>query len=279
MSDPTHSSSPADSEMPAVLTIAASETDGTTGIQADLKTFCALDAFGTSAITCIATQHPDGSRGMQPLAPDLVRAQIKAICDRFPVRVAKTGLLPTAALVRQVANDDLREGIPVLVVDPIIFAMDGTRLLDDEAVEALRDELLPHARVATPNLREAELLGGRAITSVADMRAVARELCERLDVGVVIKGGQLPGPLVVDVLYDEGEEFLFEAPRIAGTESHGAGCAFSAALAAFLAHRELLCDAVGKAKEFVRQSLLQARPVGDHRPLNFFWDEPLSTDT
>jgi hydroxymethylpyrimidine kinase/phosphomethylpyrimidine kinase len=259
------------SQVPVALTIAGSDSGGGAGIQADIKTFAALGVFGTSAITCVTAQNPLSVAGIQLIDPDMVDRQIKAVCDGFPVAAAKTGMLYSSQIIRIVAADDVRQGIPILVVDPVMVAESGARLLKADAVDTLCAELLPQARAITPNLHEAEILCGHAITSLDEMRAAAVEIGDRFDVACVVKGGHLPGDEVVDVLYDEGEEHLFKAARIHAKQSHGAGCVFSAAITAYLAKGDLLKDAVGKAKEFVCQALLNAQTVGHHRPLGLFW--------
>lgn len=260
-----------DKEPPVVLTIAGSDSGGGAGIQADIKTFSALDVFGASALTCVTAQHPGGVTGITAIDPEMVLKQIKAVCDHFPVRVAKTGMLYSAELVRVVADEDLREGIPVLVVDPVMVAASGARLLQADAIDALKKDLLPQARVVTPNLHEAEILCGHSISSMEELREAAREIGDHFDVACVAKGGHLGGDEVIDVLYDEGEEYVFSAPRVDTTHNHGAGCAFSAALTAYLARRELMRDAVEKAKNYVYQALAQSVAVGPHYPLRFGW--------
>lgn len=262
--------------VPIALTIAGSDSGGGAGIQADLKTFAALGVFGASAITCVTAQNPIGVTAIHPIPPDIVVQQIKAVCDQFPVRVAKTGMLYSAEIIRAVAMEDIREGIAVLVVDPVMVANSGARLLLADAIDALRDELLPMARIVTPNLHEAEILCGMTISSVEDLRQAARLIGNRFDVACVAKGGALPGDSVVDVLYDEGDEHIFTAPRVQTSETHGAGCAFSAALTAYLARGELLRDAVAAAKAYVGHALRAADEVGRHHPLNLFWSEESS---
>ncbi len=259
-------------DRPVVLTIAGSDSGGGAGIQADLKTFSALGTFGTSAITCITAQNPRAVTAIQPLEPDLVDKQIKAVCEAFPVAAAKTGMLYSAAIIRVVAADDVRQGIPILVVDPVMVSASGARLLKEDAIDALCKELLPQARVVTPNLLEAEILCGHPIRNADELRAAAAEIGDRFDVACVVKGGHLPGDEIVDVLYDEGEEFVFAAPRVQAPESHGAGCAFSAAVTALLGRGELLSDAVARAKDYVGHALRCADITGNHRPLNFSWN-------
>jgi hydroxymethylpyrimidine/phosphomethylpyrimidine kinase len=260
------------SECPVVLTIAGSDSGGGAGIQADLKTFSALGVFGTSAITCLTAQSPRGVQGIQAVDAAFVAQQIRAVCEAFPVSVAKTGMLYSADVIRAVAAEDIREGISVLVVDPVMVSATGDKLLKDDAIEVLCSELLPHARVVTPNLHEAQILCGHPITSIDQLRAAAQEIGDRFDVACVVKGAHLEGDEVHDILYDEGEEFIFAGPRVPVKETHGAGCAFSAALAAHLAQGALLSDAVHLAKNFVRRALESAVITGSHRPLNFYWN-------
>lgn len=256
-------------DWPVVLSIAGSDSGGGAGIQADIKTFSELNTFGTTALTCVTAQNPDGVDGVQAIEVDLILKQIRAVCDHFPVGAAKTGMLYSAEIVRLVAAEDIREGIPILVVDPVMVAASGARLLQADAIHAIKNDLLPQARVVTPNLHEAEILCGHAISSIDELRAAAREIGDQFDVACVAKGGHLGGDDVVDVLYDEGEEHVFHAPRVPARQTHGAGCTFSAALTAYLARKELMHEAVRKAKIFVHNALAHALTVGRHQPLNF----------
>ena len=269
----TTNSDHAKQEWPVVLSIAGSDSGGGAGIQADIKTFTELRTFGTTAITCVTAQNPDGVAGVQVVEADLIHKQIKSVCDRFPVAVAKTGMLFSTQIVRMVAADDIREGIPILVVDPVMVAASGARLLQADAIEAVKDYLLPQARVVTPNLHEAEILCGHSISNVDELRQAAREIGDRFDVACVAKGGHLDGDEIVDILYDEGEEHIFTAPRIKTAQTHGAGCTFSAALTSYLARKELMKDAVAKAKTFVYNALEHALTVGRYQPLHFRWSE------
>lgn len=260
-------------KVPIALTIAGSSSAGGTGIQADLKTFSALGVYGASAITCVNAQNPDGVQEIYPLPADIVTKQIHAVCTTFPVKVAKTGMLYSSEIIRAVVAEDLSEGIAVLVVDPVMVNNSGDRLLQADAVETLCKELMPVARIVTPNLHEAEILCGSSISSVEELRTAAREIGQRYDVACVAKGGHLTSDEVVDVLYDEGEEQVFSSPRVHAVSTHGAGSAFSAALTAYLGQGELLCDAVAAAKAYVAHALRSANDVGNHRSLNFFWRE------
>jgi hydroxymethylpyrimidine/phosphomethylpyrimidine kinase len=255
---------------PVVLTIAGSDSGGGAGIQADLKTFSALNVYGTSAITCITAQNPMRVDGIAAIDPDMVTKQIQLICEAFPVSAAKTGMLYSAEIIRAVAAADISQGIPILVVDPVMVAASGARLLQADAIDAICEELLPQARVITPNLHEAEILVGHSISSVDELRKAAHLIGDKFDVACVAKGGNLGGSEVFDVLYDEGEEHIFKGPRVRVIQSHGAGCAFSAALTAYLAQGFLITEATEKAKQYVSDALANAVAVGDQHPLNFF---------
>ncbi len=263
-------------ELRVALTIGGSDSGGGAGIQADLKTFSTFGVFGASAVTCVTAQNPDEVRDIAPLSPETVDQQIRAVCDSFPVAAAKTGMLYSAEIIRVVAHEDINEGIPVLVVDPVMVAASGVRLLQSDAIDAMCEELLPKARIVTPNLHEAEILCGHSISSAEELRSAAREIGQRFDVACVVKGGHLAGDEVIDVLYDEGEELVLSSQRVAAPQTHGAGCAFSAALTAMLAKGELLRTAVARAKEFVCLALESAHTVGHHHPLNFFCGEDLA---
>ncbi|MFH0878813.1 MAG: bifunctional hydroxymethylpyrimidine kinase/phosphomethylpyrimidine kinase [Lentisphaerota bacterium] len=257
------------STCPAVLTIGGSDSSGGAGIQADLKTFQSLRVFGASALTCLTAQNPGGVYNITAVSADMVAQQIRAVCDAFPIAAAKTGMLFSTEIIKAVAAADVRQGIPVLVVDPVMVSASGSCLLQEEAVDTLCAELLPQARLLTPNIHEAEILCGHRIGSVDEMKAAAHEIGDRFDTACVIKGGHLHGDEVIDFLYDEGEEYVFSGPRFKGVETHGAGCAFSAAIVGYLAHGDLLSDAVGKARQYVSRALQGARRVGHFHPLEF----------
>ena len=266
---------PNPSAIPVALSISGSDSGGGAGIQADLKAFSALGSFGTSVVTCVTAQNPAGISAMQPVDPRTVKEQIRKVCEAFPVAAAKAGMLYSADIIRAVAGADVEFGIPVLVVDPVMVTSSGARLLLPDAVDVLCSELLPAARIVTPNLHEAEIILGRSIATLDELRAAAREIGERFDVACVAKGGHLGGDTVTDVLFDEGEETLFTGPRIAVPQLHGCGCAFSAALTAHLARGCLLPDAVRDAKDYVVGALEHALHIGNQRPLHFFWNASL----
>jgi hydroxymethylpyrimidine/phosphomethylpyrimidine kinase len=249
---------------PVVMTIAGSDSGGGAGIQADLRTFAELNVFGTSAITCITAQNPDGISGIQPVSPRMISLQIKSICEGFSVAAAKIGMLYSAPIIRAVANmiDEYR--IAPLVIDPVMVATSGRRLLQNNAVGVLCEKLLPKATVITPNVNEAQLLWGHPILSLDDMHAAARALGERFGNACVIKGGHLGARRgqrsevrsqkaeVVDVLYWKNKTYELRGTRIRVTRTHGTGCVFSAALTAFLARGESLVSATEMAQEHVR---------------------------
>src|SRR5687768_15440091 len=197
---------PADLSMRIALTIAGSDSGGGAGIQADLKTFAAHGVYGTSAITAVTAQNTLGVNGFEALSADLVTAQIEAVVSDIGARAAKTGMLPNAAIVEAVAAAIADLDIPLVVVDPVMIAKSGDALVDDEAVGALKAELLRRAFTVTPNIPEAEVLSGISIGGDADRREAARRIHALGPATVIIKGGHLPDPLIRDLLYD-GHEF------------------------------------------------------------------------
>jgi hydroxymethylpyrimidine/phosphomethylpyrimidine kinase len=256
------------------LTIAGSDSGGGAGIQADLKTFAAVGVHGTSAITCLTAQNPDGVRGIQAASPRLVREQIEAVLEGLPPQAAKTGMLYSRPVIAAVAAC-LRAAprLPV-VVDPVMVATSGARLLQPAAIKALRDTLLPRATLVTPNLDEAELLTERRLTCVEDLRAAARWLHGRYGCAALVKGGHLRDSReAVDVFFDGETELLLRAPFVRGVSTHGTGCTYSAAVTAYLALGCALPQAVSLAKEHVTQAIAQSLRVGRHDVLNPFWEE------
>ena len=256
----------------AALTIAGSDSGGGAGIQADLKTFQALGVYGMSAITAITAQNTVGVLAVQEITPELVAAQIDAVASDIGVDGAKTGMLASAPIIRAVADRVRRWDLaPVLVVDPVMVAKSGDRLLREDAVRALIDELLPLAAVITPNIPEAEMLVGHAITSDDDVRAAAREILALGPRSVVMKGGHRPGD-ATDLFYDGSRELRLEARRIDTRSTHGTGCTFSAAIAARIAQGDALPDAVRAAKAYLTAALEHAMPLGaGHGPVAHEW--------
>lgn len=259
-------------QLPIALTIAGSDSGGGAGIQADLKTFAALGVHGTTAITCLTAQNPKGVTGIQAVRPDMVRAQLAAVFAELPPAAVKTGMLYSAAIIRVVADWFAVPRRPPLVVDPVMVATSGARLLQPDAIRVVREVLLPRATLVTPNLPEAELLVGRRLRSVEDLRVAARELVRRFGGAALIKGGHLRGlRQAVDIFYDGRTELLLEAPRIRGVSTHGTGCTYSAAIAAYLAQGQPLPPAVVAAKEFITGAIVRSQRIGRHGVLNAFW--------
>lgn len=254
--------------VPVALTIAGSDSGGGAGIQADLKTFEAFGVFGTSAITAVTAQNTRGVTAVAVLDPDLIAAQIRAVCEDLAPRAAKTGMLGNAAGVLAVADAIRRTGLAPVVVDPVMVATSGDRLLEEDALEALREALLPLATLVTPNIPEAELLLGRTLRTVDALPEAARELAGLGPMAVLLKGGHLPGPEVVDVAWDGTEHREYRAPRIDTTSTHGTGCTLSAAIAAGLARGDDLWTAIGIGIDYTRRAIAAAPGLGSgHGPL------------
>lgn len=258
--------------MPIALTIAGSDSGGGAGIQADLKTFAALGVYGTSALTAITAQNTIGVTAVQALSADLVTAQIEAVAGDMKIDAVKTGMLANSAIVEAVAAAIQSLDLPSVVVDPVMIAKSGDRLFDEEALAALRSELLPRARVVTPNVPEAEVIAAMRITSLDDAREAARRIHKLGAASVVIKGGHLPGDEAIDLLFDGRTFAEYRTPRIDTRNTHGTGCTFASAIAAYLALGHTLPEAVGKAKEYVTGAIRHGLPIGQgHGPLNHFW--------
>ena len=258
--------------VPIAMTIAGSDSGGGAGIQADLKTFGAFGVYGTSAITAITAQNTQAVTAVHVLPPEMVAAQIDALMADIGADVAKTGMLANAAIIEMVAAKLDEHGLRRIVVDPVMVAKSGDKLLEEAAIEALKSHLLPLATVLTPNLPEAEVLVGQKLTSDEDLRDACRELYRLGAQHVVLKGGHREGPEVVDLFYN-GESFIpLALPRVDTTSTHGTGCTFASAIAASLAFGLDVATSVIRAKEYLTEALRQAYPVGHgHGPVNHFW--------
>jgi hydroxymethylpyrimidine/phosphomethylpyrimidine kinase len=256
--------------MQVALTIAGSDSGGGAGIQADLRTFAAHRVHGTSAITAVTAQNSVAVTAWTPLDPGLVRAQIEAVATDMPVAATKTGMLATAAIIDAVAA--AAEGLHLgpLVVDPVMVAKSGDRLLDPAAERAYVERLLPRAALITPNLLEASaLLGGRPVRTPDDMRAAAQLLRGLGAAAVLVKGGALPGGDALDVFCDGAEPVDVVFQRIETPNVHGAGCTLSAAICARLALGQGLLEAVRGAKAWLTEGLRKSYSVGKGRgPVN-----------
>jgi hydroxymethylpyrimidine/phosphomethylpyrimidine kinase len=249
--------------MKVVLTIAGSDSGGGAGIQADLRTFAAHRVHGTSAVTAITAQNSVAVSDWEAVEPRLVTAQIEAVATDMNVSATKTGMLGTAEIVGAVAEAARRLSLGPLVVDPVMVAKSGERLLDAAGERAYRS-LMPLAALLTPNLHEAEVLLGRAVRDLAAMRQAARDLRALGPAAVLVKGGGLPGA-PVDVFYDGErlEEIL--APRVETRNVHGTGCTLSAAICARLALGAPLLEAIRRAKAWLTDALRRSYAVGKGR--------------
>ena len=255
--------------IPIALTIAGSDSGGGAGIQADLKTFHAFGCFGTSAITAITVQNTRGVTGVHAIPVDTVRAQVAAVATDLPPAACKTGMLATPELVRAVAASIREHGLPNYVLDPVMVATSGDRLLAMEAEQTIVHELLPLAACVTPNLDEAAILVGFAVEDVEGMRRAARVLVERGARAALLKGGHLRSAELVDVLWDGTDWHEWRRPKLDTRHTHGTGCTLSAAIAAGLAHGRPLRRAVEDALDYVQRAMAAAPGLGGgHGPLN-----------
>ena len=260
---------------PRVLSIAGSDSGGGAGIQADLKTFAALGCYGMTAITALTAQNTLGVRSIHSVPSQHLVDQIDAVVEDIGVDAVKIGMLHSAETVRTVASALQRHGLHKVVLDPVMIATSGAKLIDDAAINVLVRELFPLAAVVTPNLDEAALLVGQPLRSEADMEAAGRQLVERGANAVLVKGGHLSGDTVSDLLLVRGAAPVWmRAPRIATPNTHGTGCTLSSAVASHLALGADLREAVTRAREFVRGALdagARVRTGGGSGPLNHAW--------
>ena len=252
------------------MTIAGSDSGGGAGIQADLKTFAALGVYGTSVITAVTAQNTLSVDGIAEIPAEMVAAQIDAVMSDIGTDAVKTGMLAHTGIIEAVAERIEALDIPNVVVDPVMVAKSGDRLLREEAIDAYRSRLLPRALVATPNIPEAEALTDMPIATDEDAVRAARVLAGMGAKWVVIKGGHREGA-VKDILYSEEEVHEFISERIHSKNTHGTGCTFASAIAAHLARGFPVEKAVSEAKAYVSAAIMAAYPVGQgHGPLNHF---------
>lgn len=254
-------------EIPRALTIAGSDSSGGAGIQADLKTFSALGVYGMSALAALTSQNTMGVNGIIELDPDFVSLQIRSVFSDIGVDAVKTGMLCNSAIISKVSTDMRELSVDKLVVDPVMVAKSGERLLKEDAVESLVHQLFPIALVITPNLDEAEALTGMRVDSAEDMRRAAVKLRKFGPRYVVLKGGHLKGD-PVDLLYDGRNFREYSGPRFKTTHSHGTGCTFASAIAAFIARGLSVEDAVAGAKTFTTGAIEAGLALGRDRGLS-----------
>ena len=253
------------------MTIAGSDSGGGAGIQADLKTFSALGVYGSSTLTAITAQNTVGVTRVHEVPIDIIVAQIDAVLSDIGADAVKTGMLASSAIVETVAEEMERHQVSRLVVDPVMVAKSGDRLLREDAVEALRTRLIPLAAVVTPNIPEAEALTGLKIETDEDVRRAAQAIVQLGARAVVVKGGHREGP-ATDLFYDGARFQEFSAPRIDTVNTHGTGCTFASAVAAGLAKGLEVVESVELAKDYVTEAIRRSFPVGrGHGPLHHFY--------
>jgi hydroxymethylpyrimidine/phosphomethylpyrimidine kinase len=245
-----------------ILTIAGSDSGGGAGIEADIKTIERLGGYGMAAVTAVTAQNTQGVFGVWPLPPEAVQRQIEVVVEDIGVDAAKTGMLGSAAIVRCVAAALRRCGPIPLVLDPVMVAKGGDRLLEVEAASALREDLLPLAALVTPNLPEAETLTGLPTSTRRQREQAARALVEMGAQAALVKGGHGEGDTIEDLLYDGRKLSVFEADRLQTTHTHGTGCTLSAAIATALGQGESLLSAVAFARRYVRAAIRLAPGLG-----------------
>jgi hydroxymethylpyrimidine/phosphomethylpyrimidine kinase len=254
------------------LTIAGSDSGGGAGIQADLKTFAALQVYGMSAVTAITAQNTCGVTAVQGIDPEIVAAQIHAVASDIGIHAAKTGMLFSSAIIQAVAEAVRTTGPYPLVVDPVMVATSGDRLLQPEAEESLQHDLIPLATVVTPNLAETAVLVGRKVLSLEEMQAAAVQIVASGARAVVVKGGHAI-TRATDVFYDGTTMELLEGEVVHTHNTHGTGCTFSAAICALLARGAPLLDAVRQAKVYITGALRHSLTIGKGSgPVGHFWN-------
>ena len=261
------------SHPPRVLTIAGSDSGGGAGIEADLKTFTALQVYGMACVTAITAQSTTGVHSVHDLPPELVSRQIAVVVEDLGVDAAKSGMLANRTLIEAVADRIAHYRIEKYVLDPVMVSETGQALLQQDAIQILKTKLLPLASIVTPNAAEAEALSGRVVSDEAGMREAARAIHGLGARHVLVKGGHIEGDNAIDVLYDGSEFETFAAPRIDTRNTHGTGCTYSAAIAAKLAKGLDVHDAVKGAKDYVTEAIRHSFDLGaGPGPLNHFWN-------
>jgi hydroxymethylpyrimidine/phosphomethylpyrimidine kinase len=259
-----------------VLTIAGSDPSGGAGIQADLKTMSACGCFGMSAITAVVDENTIGVTGVHPVPVAFVQGQIRSVLDDVGADAIKIGMLHSSELILAVKQTLCSYSIRNLVLDPVMVATSGDKLLQDEAIGSLKNELIPQVRVITPNIPEAELLLGEKISSQQELPIAAKKLSCNGKVSVFLKAGHLTDENLIDIFYNaETDEVLeLQSKRIVTRNTHGTGCTLSSAVASFLAHGFPLNDAIRQAKEYISQAILHGSQyeIGKgHGPVHHFY--------
>ena len=260
-----------------VLTIAGSDSGGGAGIQADLKTMSALGCYGMSVITALTAQNTRGVTAIHAVPPSFVAEQIDAVFSDIGVDAVKIGMLYSAELIEVIAAQLIKYGAQKIILDPVMVAQSGDKLLQDDAIQAIKDHLMPLAEVVTPNIPEAEVLTEHRIHGFADMQTAARSLARCGSRSILIKGGHLDENDSTDLLYLTGEDRFvrLEARRIASRNNHGTGCTLSSAIAGYRARGSDVEEAVRKAKIYIQQAIRAGAEytIGHgHGPVHHFFD-------
>ena len=259
-------------ETAVALAVAGSDSGGGAGIQADLKTFSALGVFSTTAITCVTSQSPKGVTGIQTIDPELVSKQIRTVKDMFDIKATKTGMLFSPGIISTVGATLQELQMKNIVVDPVMMASSGAKLLKEEAIDTLKKHLLPICSLVTPNISEAGILLNQEVDSLEAMHTAAREIYDTFGCSALVKGGHLPrARQAVDVYYDGQQTYEFKKRYVQNVNSHGSGCTYASAIVAFLAKGKPMLKAIELAKHFVEESFQNALVLGDTRYLNHFW--------
>lgn len=266
-----------DKKYDIVLAIAGSDSGGGACIQADIKTISACGCYAATAITAVTVQNTVGVAAVEAITPQTLAAQIDAVLSDIGADAIKIGMLHSSETILYVKAELEKASIKNIVLDPVMVATSGHRLIEESAIETLKTELIPMSRVITPNIPEAEILLGKSIGEQAQMQAAARELAEMYNVSVLLKAGHLNEDRLVDYLYDLESETLLplESKRLNTNNTHGTGCTLSSALASFLAQGFSLPESATRAKKYIEQAIIAGAEykVGNgHGPVKHFWE-------
>ena len=255
-------------KLPIALTIAGSDSGGGAGVQADLKTFAALGVHGTSAIACLTAQNPRQVLAAAAIDSTMVQKQLEAVFNELPPAAIKTGMLFSERIIETVFEALSRKQLPV-VIDPVMVSSSGALLLEKSAITSLK-KLFRVAAIITPNLDETKVLLGRDLKEPEDLRRAAYDLQAEFGCAALVKGGHLQGlSEAIDIFYDGKQELLLSAPFVRGVNTHGTGCTYSAAIAAYLARGSSLSKAVASAKQFVTRAIQNTARIGKHHALGW----------
>lgn len=262
-----------------VLTIAGSDSGGGAGIQADIKAISATGSYAASAITAVTVQNTVGVESVFPVPPEVISAQIAAVLSDIGADAVKIGMLHSGEVIKTVKKSLIEFGVRNIVLDPVMVSTSGHRLIEEEAISSLKSELIPLARVITPNVPEAEILAGEKISSQEDLPEIARKLSLGGKVSVLMKAGHLSEGILKDVFYNAEEDKIIVLPseRIYTPNTHGTGCTLSSAFASFLAQGKSLDDAAYEAKDYITNAIVSGADykIGHgHGPVNHFYKTP-----